>query len=418
MRGAGRGTGVQKTPFAVAASSCQSTILPRAVHRGVLRRVRMASPVVIAFHKPRGLTVEQASAPTHGEVCANIRHTLRARCSLSHAPVSSTSRRQGGRRRTLNDYLSELTAEHAPLGRLSAVGRLDKDTTGLLLLTDDGALSARILEPGRCTKVYEATIKLRAPSKCEGHQLQSLCEGLDLADGFARAQSATLVAEWTEVPDCTRLSSGPRNAKRAAKLVAKQARRRAEAVILAEAEHATEAAACSSVAAGAAHGMDGADAAAGTSHGGEAARAGAALLPLNVCVVRVSMRVGRNRIVRRLLGAVGLPCFELKRVAVGPLMLHDADCTHTASGSDAQPPDATPDATPDAAPDAASQAGPHALPARAMAGPGMISLGLDMPGTTCRLTSAQVDALRKACLPAALSGPSEAVDGTIHGQGQ
>ena len=69
MRGAGS-TGVQKTPFAVAASSCQSTILPRAVHRGVLRRVRMASPVVIAFHKPRGLTVEQASAPTHGEVCA------------------------------------------------------------------------------------------------------------------------------------------------------------------------------------------------------------------------------------------------------------------------------------------------------------------------------------------------------------
>ena len=39
------------------------------------------------------------------------------------------------------------TVEHHPLGRLSAVGRLDKETTGLLLLTDDGHLSERVLRP-------------------------------------------------------------------------------------------------------------------------------------------------------------------------------------------------------------------------------------------------------------------------------
>lgn len=42
---------------------------------------------------------------------------------------------------------------------LSTVGRLDRDTTGLLLLTDDGALLHRIIAPrAQVAKVYEATL--------------------------------------------------------------------------------------------------------------------------------------------------------------------------------------------------------------------------------------------------------------------
>ena len=41
---------------------------------------------------------------------------------------------------------------------LSSVGRLDRDTSGLLLFTDDGALLHRIISPkAQVTKVYEAT---------------------------------------------------------------------------------------------------------------------------------------------------------------------------------------------------------------------------------------------------------------------
>jgi 16S rRNA pseudouridine516 synthase len=42
---------------------------------------------------------------------------------------------------------------------LSTVGRLDRDTSGLLLLTDDGALLHRVIAPrSRVTKTYEATL--------------------------------------------------------------------------------------------------------------------------------------------------------------------------------------------------------------------------------------------------------------------
>ena len=53
----------------------------------------------------------------------------------------------------------DLIAKNDRVKRLAPVGRLDKDTTGLLLLTNDGQLSHRLLAPQKhVAKTYQATI--------------------------------------------------------------------------------------------------------------------------------------------------------------------------------------------------------------------------------------------------------------------
>jgi pseudouridine synthase len=293
---------------------------------------------------------------------------------------------------TTQDYLADFTSEHRPSGRLSAVGRLDKETTGLLLLTDDGHLSERVLRPGGCVKVYEATVKLRSPAKCEESALRLLREGIELADGFARADSAEVVAEWQEVPDCSRFSQGPRNAKRAAKVQARQAAaaagESAGRVMRGQQEETGRGeATCDDMPAllGSTAAVSPAAAAGGPrTHSAPSAAAASpsatavtALPPFNVYVVRLGMRVGRNRIVRRLLAAVGLPCFELKRTCIGPLVLDGIERATSAAGSDGNA------ARPAGAPRTVELA-PVALH----------HLGLEAPGAACRLTAEQEQALR------------------------
>jgi 16S rRNA pseudouridine516 synthase len=75
---------------------------------------------------------------------------------LLHKPVGYTcSTRDPGR--IVHDLLPPRFRLRSPL--LSTVGRLDRDTSGALLLTDDGALLHRIVSPkSALAKVYEATL--------------------------------------------------------------------------------------------------------------------------------------------------------------------------------------------------------------------------------------------------------------------
>ena len=71
-------------------------------------------------------------------------------------------------------------------------GRLDFDSEGLILMTDDGRLQARISEPASKTvKVYWAQVE-GTPSP---GQLGKLEVGVKLKDGRARALRATLIDE-------------------------------------------------------------------------------------------------------------------------------------------------------------------------------------------------------------------------------
>ncbi|MCY7354969.1 MAG: rRNA pseudouridine synthase [Lysobacter sp.] len=75
---------------------------------------------------------------------------------MLHKPVGYTcSTKDPGR--IVYDLLPPRFRLRSPV--LSTVGRLDRDTSGLLLLTDDGALLHRIVSPkSRLSKVYDATL--------------------------------------------------------------------------------------------------------------------------------------------------------------------------------------------------------------------------------------------------------------------
>jgi 23S rRNA pseudouridine2605 synthase len=88
------------------------------------------------------------------------------------AGVVSTAREPGERRAVVE--LVDSTA------RLYPVGRLDADSTGLLLLTNDGALANRLTHPRyEVAKTYRARLE-KAPGERE---LKRLREGVELEDG-------------------------------------------------------------------------------------------------------------------------------------------------------------------------------------------------------------------------------------------
>lgn len=75
---------------------------------------------------------------------------------MLHKPAGYTCSTKD-RGRLVYDLLPPRYALRSPA--LSTVGRLDRDTSGLLLLTDDGVLLHRIISPkSKLPKVYEATL--------------------------------------------------------------------------------------------------------------------------------------------------------------------------------------------------------------------------------------------------------------------
>ncbi|MDF2448692.1 MAG: pseudouridine synthase family protein [Bacteroidota bacterium] len=74
--------------------------------------------------------------------------------------------------------------------RLYPVGRLDRNTTGLLLFTNDGDLTAKLTHPKfEVRKVYHVTLD----KKMTTEDYRTLCEGVELADGFIKPDAVEFV---------------------------------------------------------------------------------------------------------------------------------------------------------------------------------------------------------------------------------
>lgn len=147
-------------------------------------------------------------------------------------------------RATLKDYV--------PVSDVYPVGRLDRDSEGLVLLTDDGRLAHRLTDPRfEHPRTYLVQVE-RIPGP---GALEALRRGVGLGDGRTRPAEAELLPEPPALPD---------------RPVPIRYRKSVPTAWL-----------------------------------------------------RLVLREGRNRQVRRMTAAVGHPTLRLVRVAVGPILLGD-----------------------------------------------------------------------------------------------
>ena len=105
---------------------------------------------------------------------------------LFYKPAGVLTAARDSRAQTVMDLLPE------PLSRRKVlpVGRLDKDTTGLLLLTNDGPLAHSLLDPKRHVwKRYIATVE----GKLDADDVQAFENGVALSDFTAQPARLTIL---------------------------------------------------------------------------------------------------------------------------------------------------------------------------------------------------------------------------------
>jgi 23S rRNA pseudouridine2605 synthase len=120
------------------------------------------------------ITVDGVPVPAHPELRYFVLNKPRG--------VTSTMR---------DPHAARSLAEYVPEGpRVFPVGRLDRDSEGLLLLTNDGELSNRLQHPRHgVEKEYLAEVEGQVPKG----SIRRLTEGIELEDGVARASRAKVV---------------------------------------------------------------------------------------------------------------------------------------------------------------------------------------------------------------------------------
>jgi pseudouridine synthase len=147
---------------------------------------RRAADAVIA----RDVVLVNGKPPTQGQditdadtvtMSGRPLHAPQTTCTVMlHKPPGYVVSRDGQGSRTIYDLIP------IELHSLKPIGRLDKDSSGLLLLTNDGALTQELTHPSHeKIKIYE--IELDKPLQPLHRQMVS-DHGIQLSDGVSRLE--------------------------------------------------------------------------------------------------------------------------------------------------------------------------------------------------------------------------------------
>ena len=129
--------------------------------------------------KTAALTVN--GAPVDGRLTRHV---------MLHKPAGLLTATRDKKQPTVMDLLPDV---YSAIGCMP-VGRLDKDTTGLLFLTTDGELNHRLLSPGRhVDKTYLAEVD----GLLDDRHIAAFAEGLHLSDFDAQPALLEIVSSQT-----------------------------------------------------------------------------------------------------------------------------------------------------------------------------------------------------------------------------
>ena len=120
---------------------------------------------------------EQKTDPENDRICVDGKPIsyIQYVYYMLHKPAGCVSATEDGRHATVLDYIKDEPRRQ----ELFPVGRLDLDTEGLLLMTNDGELAHRLLSPAHhVPKTYYAKVK----GQVTGQDVEEFSKGLDIGE--------------------------------------------------------------------------------------------------------------------------------------------------------------------------------------------------------------------------------------------
>ncbi|MFY0988910.1 pseudouridine synthase [Halomonas sp. C05BenzN] len=163
---------------------CETTDLTRSLAKKAMHRGEVSVDGEVITN-PATQVDERHVVTWHGEPLALV--------GLRYVMLNKPAGVECSARRGLYPLVRELIDLPHP-ERLQTVGRLDVDTTGLVLLTDDGQWSHRVTSPKRrCGKVYRVTLAEPLEGQALERAIEGFAEGLLLEGEEKPTRPAELV---------------------------------------------------------------------------------------------------------------------------------------------------------------------------------------------------------------------------------